>query len=203
MNGALALEYVRSRHTQTLVNGNWVSDASGSDFGRINRQQEVITALSHKLLSPALPLHIPAILGAMGSGLTLDSSLSLATTTALAANLVSAMTTSSISGFSLPSTTRYINGQDAVLVVPAALVDILNKWRAAVSLPPITAVATPTQSSAAPTSTPSPLTTLTTTLSATPSATPSVAPSPADTTIYYPYGGDTKQGVGVNAPSCS
>ena len=198
MNGTLALEYVRSRHTQTLLNGGWVADQSGTDFGRINRQQEVISALSRKLLSPSLPLHIPAILSTMGSGLTLDSSLSLVTATAIAGNLATAMTTSSISGFSLPSTTRYINGQSAVLVVPSALVDILNKWRAAVSLPPITALSQASPAAPSPRGSTVPAAPAATT----PTTTTAPTSPPAGTPVYYPYGGETKQGLGVNAPTC-
>ena len=57
LNGDQALSYVRSRHFQELVDGQWKADPTG-DIGRITRQQDFIRravreAISKDLLNPA------------------------------------------------------------------------------------------------------------------------------------------------------
>ena len=57
LSGDQALSYVRSRHFQELVDGQWRADPSG-DIGRITRQQDFIRramreAISRDLLNPA------------------------------------------------------------------------------------------------------------------------------------------------------
>jgi LCP family protein required for cell wall assembly len=70
MNGARALRYARIRHAD-------------SDFGRIQRQQEVILAVQQKASNPAIILKAPSLLsvlrdGALKTSLTLDEQVRLA-----------------------------------------------------------------------------------------------------------------------------
>lgn len=64
MDGALALKYVRSRH----------SLEDGSDFARSKRQKNVLDAIKSKLLNPAVLLKIPALFFAIKDGIQSDFS---------------------------------------------------------------------------------------------------------------------------------
>lgn len=62
LDGSQALAYVRSRHFEQLIDGEWVPDLS-SDLGRIRRQQDFTTraarkALDENLLNPAKVLEL-------------------------------------------------------------------------------------------------------------------------------------------------
>lgn len=55
VGGEQALAYVRSRHTQQLRGGKWVTD-TGGDFSRIERQQRYFDALAKRLQDPRVSL---------------------------------------------------------------------------------------------------------------------------------------------------
>lgn len=76
-DGPTALAYVRSRHLEVYKDGQWETDASASDFGRIQRQQTYLSAVVDKVVSPTLPVRIPSLLGVAKDGLVLDESLSV------------------------------------------------------------------------------------------------------------------------------
>lgn len=61
MNGTVALEYVRSRHTDPL-----------GDIGRNERQQQVLVAVEKQLASPGTLLRLPGIVSAIGDTVTTD-----------------------------------------------------------------------------------------------------------------------------------
>jgi len=129
LDGVKALAYVRSRHTQSLKNGIWIDDASASDFGRIDRQHQILSNVAAKILSPTLPLHLPALIKAAGNGVTIDDTLGLSDAVTIA-KAVAKAAGHQLHGFTIPS--RYGRVGDASVVftqtdqVPATVV----QWKA-------------------------------------------------------------------------
>jgi len=56
LNGRLALAYTRSRH-----------GASNSDYARAGRQQQVLTAVAHKMATPAMAIKLPDLMAQAAS----------------------------------------------------------------------------------------------------------------------------------------
>lgn len=77
LGGAAALAWVRSRHPEALVDGEWRS-LGGSDFGRQRRQQDVLFQLAGKAGGFASPASLTSRLSAVASSVRLDSSWSFA-----------------------------------------------------------------------------------------------------------------------------
>jgi polyisoprenyl-teichoic acid--peptidoglycan teichoic acid transferase len=61
MNGRLALEYVRTRHDDPL-----------GDLGRNQRQQQLLQALKHQVITPAALLNLPVLLTALQRAVDTD-----------------------------------------------------------------------------------------------------------------------------------
>lgn len=78
VDGATALAYARSRSYEELRDGEWVGQGGG-DIARAARQREVLTKIMAKGSSVTGLVRSPAVIGAVGSHLTADSDLSLAT----------------------------------------------------------------------------------------------------------------------------
>lgn len=76
LDGEDALAWVRSRHPEELVNGNWRS-VGGSDFGRQERQQDVLFQMAAKIATFTSPASLSRRLSAVASSVRLDSSWSL------------------------------------------------------------------------------------------------------------------------------
>ena len=145
LDGTLALAYVRSRHTQSLRGGIWFDDSSASDFGRIERQRQVLSNLSARILSPALPLHLTSLINAAGNGVTIDDGLGLQDAVAIA-KAVARVSKHRLRGYTLPS--RYGRVGDASVVftqtdlVPA----VVAEWEATAHAPSIEITPTTTSS---------------------------------------------------------
>jgi LCP family protein required for cell wall assembly len=77
LTGSQALAFVRSRNWQVYTNGSWRSDATSSDWGRIERQQAFIRLILSKVVSPELPIRIPALVKIAGDNLTIDAGLTV------------------------------------------------------------------------------------------------------------------------------
>ena len=77
LDGAKALAFVRSRHWQIYSNGTWRSDATSSDWGRIERQQSFLRLILARILTPELPVRIPALVDVAGKNLTIDADLTV------------------------------------------------------------------------------------------------------------------------------
>ena len=77
LDGANALAFVRSRHWQVLSNGSWRSDSTSSDWGRIERQQSFLRLVLGRILTPELPLRVPALVDVAGNNLTIDAGLTV------------------------------------------------------------------------------------------------------------------------------
>ena len=142
LDGVMALAYVRSRHTQSLRNGIWFDDNSASDFGRIERQQQVLNNLASRILSPALPFHLTSLINAAGKGVTIDDGLGLQDAIAIA-KAVAGASKHHLRGYTLPS--RYGRVGDASVVftqmdqVPA----VLDRWEATAHAPSVETSPTP------------------------------------------------------------
>ena len=145
LDGTMALAYVRSRHTQSLRGGIWFDDSSASDFGRIERQRQVLSNLSARILSPALPLHLTSLINAAGNGVTIDDGLGLQDAVAIA-KAVARVSKHRLRGYTLPS--RYGRVGDASVVftqtdlVPA----VVAEWEATAHAPSIEITPTTTSS---------------------------------------------------------
>lgn len=72
-NGKTALAWVRSRHPEERVNGDWVA-VSGSDFTRQGRQQDVLFQLAAKMSNFPSPANLTSRLSVMAETVRLDSS---------------------------------------------------------------------------------------------------------------------------------
>jgi len=72
-NGATALAWVRSRHPEELVGNGWVP-VGGSDFGRQERQQDVLFQFAARAAGFSSPGSLTDKLSAVASSVRLDSS---------------------------------------------------------------------------------------------------------------------------------
>jgi LCP family protein required for cell wall assembly len=72
-DGETALAWVRSRHTEQLIDGAWVGVA-GSDFARQTRQQDVLFQLAGRAAGFSSPVSLTNKLAAVASSVRLDSS---------------------------------------------------------------------------------------------------------------------------------
>lgn len=86
-NGAQALAWVRSRHTQEMVNGRWRTMPGVSDLTRNHRQQEVLLDMFTKLRSFSSPADLTQTVRSLSNAFTLDDQLSLTDAIGLAWNL--------------------------------------------------------------------------------------------------------------------
>lgn len=108
VNGEQALAFVRSRHTQILVNGTWTTDGTG-DIGRIQRQQKFLGALMNKLSTPASMTYRAWSLGpALASAFTTDPKFSAFTSAKAARAMVGG--SDSMELMALPTVPATING---------------------------------------------------------------------------------------------
>ena len=76
LNGGQALAYVRSRHYEQLVGGQWQPDPAG-DLNRIQRQQDFIRRTFHQTLSKGLldPRRVDRLLSVAIRNVSLDDTL--------------------------------------------------------------------------------------------------------------------------------
>ncbi|MEX0789269.1 MAG: LCP family protein, partial [Actinomycetota bacterium] len=74
LDGRQGLAYVRSRHYESLENGQWKTDPT-SDFGRIGRQQDFIRRMIKKAISAGVrnPLTAKKLLDSFVTDVVLDS----------------------------------------------------------------------------------------------------------------------------------
>ena len=86
-DGAMALAWVRSRHTQQLVNGSWRSVSGAGDLLRNQHQQEVLLLLAEKLRTFESPTDLQKKISDLSSAFTVDEGLGLGDTLSLAWSL--------------------------------------------------------------------------------------------------------------------
>lgn len=73
VNGEIALAWVRSRHPEELIDGEWRA-IGGSDFGRQRAQQDVLFQLAGRAAGFSSPAALTDRLAAVASSVRLDSS---------------------------------------------------------------------------------------------------------------------------------
>ena len=129
LNGVLALAYARSRHTQSLLGGGWIDDASASDFGRIERQHQILSSLAARILSPTLPLHLPALIKAAGNGVTIDETLGLKDAVGIA-KAVARASGHQLHGFTIPSRFGRVGDASVVLTQFDQVPEVVMRWKA-------------------------------------------------------------------------
>lgn len=71
LDGTQALAYVRSRHYEELIDGNWVADPTG-DLGRVQRQQVFLRSVMGEVGSTRNPFELMSIASALSDGLRID-----------------------------------------------------------------------------------------------------------------------------------
>jgi len=82
--GAQALSWVRSRHTEELVDGRWRTVDSVSDLTRNQRQQDVVLTMFSKLNEFSSPADLTATVRSLTDAFSLDESLGITDAIALA-----------------------------------------------------------------------------------------------------------------------
>jgi len=142
LDGVMALAYVRSRHTQSLRGGIWFDDNSASDFGRIERQHQVLSSLSTRILSPALPLHLTSLINAAGKGVTIDDGLGLQDAIAIA-KAVAGASKHHLHGYTLPSRYAHVGDASVVFTQTDLVPAVVGEWETTAHAPSIEISPTP------------------------------------------------------------
>ena len=76
LDGEQALAYVRSRHYQELIDGQWVEDPT-ADLGRMERQRAFLTQVIGKLSDTRNPFSLAGAAGDMATGLRIDDEMTM------------------------------------------------------------------------------------------------------------------------------
>jgi LCP family protein required for cell wall assembly len=116
VGGETALAWVRSRHPEQLIDGQWKA-VSGSDFTRQGHQQDVLFQLAGKASRFSSPTALVDRLSVVASSLRLDSSWSLGRAVG-AAWAYRGITKSSVERFSI-SVSDYLTSYGAQVLLPA------------------------------------------------------------------------------------
>ena len=130
LDGDQALAYVRSRHYEQLVEGEWQPDPAG-DLNRIQRQQDFIRRTFHQALSKGLldPRRVDRLLSVAIDNVALDRSLGLRDLVDLAGQFRS-LTPDSLQTYALPTTPGTTAGGAQVLFLDvAAATPVLDVFR--------------------------------------------------------------------------
>ncbi len=136
MNGVMALEYARSRHLETKINGRWREDGT-ADLGRISRQQDFIRKALQKAVQKGTsnPLALNELLGAVVDNLTIDKGLDLF---AFAGRLKSLQGTQ-IASYTVPADGKYIRGNAVLVMNEKQATPLLDYFRGGSAVPASTA----------------------------------------------------------------
>ena len=110
-DGDHALAYVRSRHYEYMVDGEWKPDGT-SDFGRISRQQDFLRRTVASLLGrgPFSPSVATALLETNREFLTIDSELTLGRMLEFA-GVVRSLDPNAIASYQIESSSQNVSGQ--------------------------------------------------------------------------------------------
>nr|MBO2502365.1 LytR family transcriptional regulator [Thermoanaerobacterales bacterium] len=76
LDGEQALAYVRSRHFEEAIDGQWVEDPRG-DLGRIERQQRFLSVVIDELSGTKNPFRLASTASSMAEGLRIDHEMSM------------------------------------------------------------------------------------------------------------------------------
>lgn len=129
LDGAAALAWSRGRHTLTRdADGDWVTDATASDFGRIARQQRLLGALWDQVRQPGTIGSLPALLTVARDGLVVDDGLGVQQVRDLLA-VFGEVASGTVEGHTLPTRGQRIDGAAAQVVDPDAAAPLLTRLR--------------------------------------------------------------------------
>ena len=114
VNGTQGLAFVRSRHYEELVDGKWITDATG-DFGRINRQQDFIRRMLKKALSTGItnPIQLNKLISIGINDVTIDETLSTKDI-ALLGRRFNNLDPDNVLQYTLPAVPEFIDGKSAM-----------------------------------------------------------------------------------------
>ena len=115
VGGETALAWVRSRHMEQLVDGQWVA-VGGSDFGRQRRQQDVLFQLAGRAAGFSSPASLVDRLSVVATYVRLDSSWSFGQAVS-AGYRYRGISKSSVKRFSI-SVRNYRSPQGAAVLLP-------------------------------------------------------------------------------------
>lgn len=125
-DGPLALSFARSRHWQIIrSDGTYSADATSSDYGRIERQQAIVRALSKKILEGNIVSKIPILLNVAKNNLTIDSDLTLTKMINFANSYKNGI--NNIYASTLPSNGVMLNGASVTLPDQLGIYMVINK----------------------------------------------------------------------------
>ncbi len=128
-DGASALAWARSRHTLTRdEDGDWVTDRSASDFGRIERQQALLGATWDQVRSPGAITSLPELLDVARDGLVVDDGLGVQQVRELMA-VFGDVAAGRVEGHTLPTMGSRIGRAAAQVVEPGAATEVLTRLR--------------------------------------------------------------------------
>ena len=128
-DGPAALAWARGRHTVTRdADGDWVTDRTASDFGRIERQQALLGALWDQVRSPGTIGALPDLVSAARDGLVVDEGLGVQQVRDLL-QVFGEVAAGRVEGYTLPTTGKWIRGNAAQVVVPDDAAPILTRLR--------------------------------------------------------------------------
>jgi polyisoprenyl-teichoic acid--peptidoglycan teichoic acid transferase len=118
LDGATALNYVRSRHYEEQINGSWVAD-NGDDYRRAERQRDFLVLTLDRVIDKGgrNPATMKRLLNAVTSAgaVTLDDRMSIADLLKLGTNFAN-FDPDSLQRVTLPTTEQTIRGQDVLRV---------------------------------------------------------------------------------------
>jgi LCP family protein required for cell wall assembly len=130
LDGDEALAYVRSRHYEQFVDGEWQPDPAG-DLNRIQRQQDFIRRTFHQALSKGLldPRRVDKLLRTAADNVTLDQSIGLQDLLHLGGKFRS-LAPDALQTYAVPTTPGTTAGGASVLFLdPAAADPIFDVFR--------------------------------------------------------------------------
>lgn len=128
LDGDMALAYARSRKYQEYQGGQWVS-VKASDFGRAERQQEVVRAILNELKSPSSITEAGSVAEAMATNLTIDTGLAEASVASMFWEFKGILG-GSISGATLPGKSASKGGRSVVVTVEPEASEMLANFKA-------------------------------------------------------------------------
>jgi LCP family protein required for cell wall assembly len=144
LDGLQALQYARSRHLETKINGRWREDPTG-DLGRISRQQDFIRRAMQKAVArgSSNPLVLNELIGAAADNLRIDDQLDLWAF----ANRLQTLQGTQIASYTVPADGKFVKGNAVLIMNEDAAEPILDYFRGAASVAsasPATALAAAT-----------------------------------------------------------
>jgi LCP family protein required for cell wall assembly len=146
LDGLRALQYARSRHLETKINGRWREDPTG-DLGRISRQQDFIRRAVQKAVArgSSNPLVLNELIGAAADNLRIDEQLDL---WAFASRLQLLQGTQ-IASYTVPADGKFVRGNAVLIMNEEAAEPILDYFRGAATVATASTAAASTQPAAA------------------------------------------------------